>query len=51
MNNLSGAYEAYATDKATYQTDLLSELLSLDVDVRSVESNTSVNNDEGFLTY
>lgn len=51
MNNLSGAYESYATDKSTYQTDLLPELLALDVDMRGVESNASVNDDEGFLTY
>lgn len=51
MNNLSGAYDSYSTNKTAYQTDLLSELLSLDVEVRSVESNSSVNDDKGFLTY
>lgn len=51
MNNLSGAYQSYSEDKTAYQTGLLNELLNLDVELRGVESNASVNTSSDFLTY
>lgn len=50
MNNLSQAYQDYATNKAQYQGTLLLELLKLDVDLKDVRSNSTTNNGEGFLT-
>jgi hypothetical protein len=52
MNNLSSAYQDYYNDKAQYQVDLYSELLDLEVELRSVEDNVTINdNPEALLTY
>lgn len=50
MNNLSQAYQNYVKDKSEYQTQLLPELLELDVELRNVRSNTSVHSGDEFLT-
>ncbi|QXV57373.1 hypothetical protein [Amycolatopsis sp. TNS106] len=49
MNNLSQAYLDYAKSKATYQSQLLLDLLRLEVKLRDVRSNTSTRDDAGFL--
>jgi len=49
MNNLSQAYQSYYADKQKYQDDLTLALLSLDVDLRDVATNTSVNSNPQFL--
>lgn len=49
MNNLSQAYQDYASAKDEYQSTLMLELLALDVDLRDVQSNSSVNETEDFL--
>lgn len=48
MNNLSQAYTNYAKNKTNYQSDLMFELLSYDVQLRDVQANGSTNSD-GFL--
>ncbi|WP_181273684.1 hypothetical protein [Brevibacterium oceani] len=50
MNNLSQAYSDYSRDKTAYQSTLMLNLLTLDVDLRDVQSNSSVRDDEGVLT-
>ncbi|MFD2024182.1 hypothetical protein [Promicromonospora aerolata] len=50
MNNLSRAYQDYSTGKAEYQSDLMLELLRLDVSLRGVQSNSTVRDDHDFLT-
>lgn len=50
MNNLSQAYTDYSKNKSEYQSDLMLDLLSLDVKLRDVQSNSSINNGDGFLT-
>ncbi|PUB32478.1 hypothetical protein C8K30_1011004 [Promicromonospora sp. AC04] len=50
MNNLSRAYQDYATGKAEYQSELLLELLRLEVELRDVRSNSTVRDDPAFLT-
>ena len=50
MNNLSQAYQDYATNKAQYQGTLLLDLLKLDVDLKDVRSNSTTNTGDGFLT-
>lgn len=49
MNNLSQAYQDYYSNKSKYQSDLLLDLLKLEVDLRDVRSNSTTNADEGFL--
>ncbi len=49
MNNLSQAYQDYAKAKSAYQSDLLLDLLRLDVQLRDVQSNGSLNADAEFL--
>lgn len=49
MNNLSQAYRDYYTHKTEYQTDLLFQLLDLDVELRNVQSNSSIREDADFL--
>lgn len=49
MNNLAQAYQEYYANKSVYQSDLLLDLLALEVDLRDVRSNSTVNADEGFL--
>ena len=49
MNNLSQAYQDYYSNKSKYQSDLLLALLKLDVDLRDVRSNNTINTGEGFL--
>lgn len=49
MNNLSQAYQDYYKNKVVYQSDLVLDLLELDVKLRDVQSNSSVNSDEDFL--
>lgn len=53
MNNLSQAYADYYSAKTEYQSNLLFDLLALDVDLRDVQSNSSVNSDEKdlFINY
>lgn len=53
MNNLSQAYADYYSAKNEYQSSLLFDLLVLDVDLRDVQSNSSVNSDEEsfFINY
>ncbi|MFB7917091.1 hypothetical protein [Streptomyces sp. NPDC056061] len=50
MNNLSQAYQAYAKNKSEYQSELLLELLRLDVKLRDVQSNSSVHDGSEVLT-
>lgn len=50
MNNLSQAYQNYAKHKAEYQSDLTLDLLRLDIDLRDVQSNSTVNVGDEFLT-
>ncbi|MEW1548333.1 hypothetical protein [Streptomyces tsukubensis] len=50
MNNLSQAYQNYSRNKSQYQSDLSLDLLRLDVDLRDVQSNSTVRDDSGFLT-
>lgn len=50
MNNLSQAYQNYDKHKSEYQSTLMLELLSLDVSLRDVQSNGSINNDENVIT-
>ena len=50
MNNLSQAYTDYLRNKAKYQSDLMLELLSLDVKLRDVQANSTVNDRAEFLT-
>lgn len=50
MNNLSQAYQDYATAKKKYQSDLTLELLALDVDLRDVQTNSSTRSDDKFFT-
>lgn len=49
MNTLSQAYQDYAKHKGEYQSDLMLELLTLDVQLRDVQSNSSVHNDKETL--
>lgn len=49
MNNLSQAYRDYYTHKTEYQSELLFDLLDLDVELRNVQSNSSVREDGDFL--
>lgn len=51
MNNLSQAYSDYASGKTTYQSDLLLELLVLEVELRNVQSNSSTSDDEALIVY
>lgn len=50
MNNLSQAYTDYSKNKSAYQSDLMLDLLSLDVKLRDVQSNSSINDGDDFLT-
>ncbi|MFC9756685.1 hypothetical protein [Streptomyces sp. NPDC056921] len=50
MNNLSQAYQNYARNKSEYQSDLTLNLLGLDVNLRDVQSNSSIRDGKGFLT-
>jgi hypothetical protein len=43
MNKLSQAYQDYYKDKTTYQVDQYKKLLDLEVSLRNVESNSTVN--------
>jgi hypothetical protein len=49
MNNLSQAYQDYYSNKSKYQSDLLLDLLRLEVDLRDVRSNSTINAGEAFL--
>lgn len=49
MNNLSQSYQNYAENKSKYQTSLMLDLLRLEVDLRDVQSNSSLSTDEDFL--
>lgn len=48
-NNLSAAFQDYVTDKTAYQRDLMLDLLHLDVDLRDVETNSSINQSKDFM--
>ena len=50
MNNLSQAYQDYGKAKSEYQSTLLLDLLGLDVQLRDVQSNSTLNDSEDFLT-
>lgn len=50
MTNLSTAQTNYATHKTEYQTVLMRDLLVVEIDMRDVRSNSSVNSTEEFLT-
>lgn len=50
MNNLSQAYQNYAKNKSEYQSDLTLNLLRLDVNLRDVQSNSTIRDDKEFLT-
>jgi hypothetical protein len=43
MNKLTQAYQDYYKDKSTYQVDQYAQLLDLEVNLRNVESNYTVN--------
>lgn len=49
MNKLSQAYQDYYKDKKVYQVDLHSQLLDLEVQLRNVEANYTVNTSEQAL--
>lgn len=49
MNNLSQAYQDYGKSKSEYQSTLLLDLLRLDVQLRDVQSNSTVNETKDFL--
>jgi hypothetical protein len=52
MNKLSAAYQDYYKDKSTYQVDQYKQLLDLEVSLRNVEANHTVNGDkQALLTY
>jgi hypothetical protein len=52
MNKLSLAYSDYYKNKEVYQVDLYSQLLDLEVSLRNVESNFTMNDrDEVLLSY
>ena len=46
MNKLSTAYQDYYRDKTTYQVEQYRELLDLEVSLRNVESNHTLNADK-----
>lgn len=50
MNNLTGAYTNYGNHKTEYQTTLTTDLLAVEIDMRDVRNNGSVNSSEEFLT-
>lgn len=50
MNNLSQAYTDYSKNKSQYQSELMLDLLALDVKLRDVQSNSTVNEGDGSLT-
>lgn len=50
MNNLSQAYQDYANNKEMYQTTLRAPLLELDVELRDVQANSSVAEDDEFMS-
>ncbi|MGW6600528.1 hypothetical protein [Streptomyces sp. NPDC055036] len=49
MNNLSQAYQNYAKNKSEYQSDLTLDLLRLDINLRDVQSNSTIRDDKDFL--
>lgn len=49
MNKLSLAYQDYYKDKKVYQVDLYTKLLDLEVKLRNVESNFTMNDGEEVL--
>lgn len=52
MNKLSQAYQDYYKDKTTYQVDQYKKLIDLEVSLRNVESNSTVNGDkEAMVSY
>lgn len=52
MNKLSQAYQDYYKDKTTYQVDQYKKLIDLEVSLRNVESNSTVNSDkEAMVSY
>lgn len=52
MNKLSQAYQDYYKDKTTYQVDQYSKLLDLEVSLRNVESNSTINSaKEAMVSY
>jgi hypothetical protein len=52
MNKLSQAYQDYYKNKTTYQVDQYQQLIDLEVSLRNVESNSTVNStDEAMVSY
>ncbi|HEU5223067.1 MAG TPA: hypothetical protein VFU07_05225 [Candidatus Lumbricidophila sp.] len=52
MNNLSQAYQTYYDDKIAYQTKGYNSLISLEVDLKNVDSSSTTNTkDNAVLTY
>lgn len=52
MNKLSAAYQDYYQNKSTYQVEQFTQLLDLEVSLRNVESNYTVNSDkEAMISY
>lgn len=52
MNKLSQAYQDYYKDKTTYQVEQYKKLIDLEVSLRNVESNSTVNSDkEAMVSY
>ena len=52
MNKLSTAYQDYYKDKSTYQVEQYKQLLDLEVSLRNVESNHTVNSaKEAMVSY
>lgn len=49
-NDLEGAYSKYLEDKRTYQVDTLGAMIELEVQLRGVESSSSVNASEKDFT-
>jgi hypothetical protein len=50
MNNLSQAYLNYSRNKSQYTSDLSLDLLRLDMSLRDVQSNSTIRDDQDFLT-
>lgn len=49
VKNLTAAYTAYFAAKQTYESNDLPKLLNLEVELRSVEANTTTNTDKNVL--
>lgn len=51
-NNLMQAWQTYYNDKVTYQVEMYNALIDLEIDLRNVESSSTINSgDSALLTY